>query len=176
MSHVFTRTGDDGSTYCNLLKTRVPKDHPIMELIGTLDEANSFIGLARSFLPPYMRDIENDLKDLQYLTFRIGFHVSGVKAVNEEDISKLEELADKYYGLAPLKHFVLPAGTQSASALHVARTVVRRAERALIKAGREFNFDDIVYKAINRLSSALFALAVYINKVSGYPEEPVSFR
>ncbi len=147
-----------------------------MELIGTLDEANSFIGLARSFLPPYMRDIENDLKDLQYLTFRIGFHVSGVKAINEEDISKLEELADKYYGLAPLKHFVLPAGTQSASALHVARTVVRRAERALIKAGREFNFDDIVYKAINRLSSALFALAVYINKVSGYPEEPVSFR
>ncbi|MGC9134893.1 cob(I)yrinic acid a,c-diamide adenosyltransferase [Caldisphaera sp.] len=173
---MFTRTGDDGSTYCNLLKTRVPKDHPIMELIGTLDEANSFIGLARSFLPPYMRDIENDLKDLQYLTFRIGFHVSGVKAINEEDISKLEELADKYYGLAPLKHFVLPAGTQSASALHVARTVVRRAERALIKAGREFNFDDIVYKAINRLSSALFALAVYINKVSGYPEEPVSFR
>jgi cob(I)alamin adenosyltransferase len=176
LSHIFTRTGDDGSTYCNLLKTRVPKDHPIIELIGTLDEANSFIGLARSFLPSHMKDIESDLRDLQYLTFRIGFHVSGVKAINEDDVLKLENMADKYYGLAPLKNFVLPAGTQSAATLHVARTVVRRAERALIKAGREFNFDDIVYKSINRLSSVLFALAVYINRVSGYSEEPVSFR
>lgn len=176
LSHVFTRTGDDGNTYCNLFKSRVPKDHPIIELIGTLDEANSFIGLARSFLPNYLTEVEKDLKDLQYLTFRIGFHVSGVNALNDDDVPKLEEMADKYYGKAPLKHFVLPSGPQASAALHVARTVVRRAERNLIRAGREYNFDAIVYKTINRLSSALFAIAVYVSKEMGYPEEPVSFR
>ncbi|WP_157463138.1 cob(I)yrinic acid a,c-diamide adenosyltransferase [Caldisphaera lagunensis] len=176
LSHVFTRTGDDGNTYCNLLKTRVPKDHPIIELIGTLDEANSFIGLARSFIPSYMSDVGNDLKDLQYLTFRIGFHVSGINSLKEEDVKKLEELADKYYGKAPLKNFILPAGPQPSAALHVARTIVRRAERDLIKASRVYKFDDIVFKTINRLSSVLFAMAVYISKEMGYPEEPVSFR
>ena len=85
-------------------------------------------------------------------------------------------MADKYYGKAPLKNFVLPAGPQASAALHVARTVVRRAERNLIKASRDYKFDDIVFKTINRLSSVLFAIAVYISKEMGYPEEPVSFR
>ncbi|MDP8003567.1 MAG: cob(I)yrinic acid a,c-diamide adenosyltransferase, partial [Caldisphaera sp.] len=142
----------------------------------TLDEANSFIGLARSFLPNYFTDFAKELKEIQYLTFRLGFHVSGSKSLSENDVKYLEELADKYYGKAPLKNFILPAGPSVSSALHVARTVIRRAERSLISASDTFKFDDIVYRVINRLSSTLFAMAIYISRQMGYQDEAVTFR
>lgn len=173
MSHVFTRTGDDGSTYCNALKSRVPKDHPLVEAIGSLDEANSFVGLARSLLPQYMSDVASDLEYLQRLLFRVGYTVSGTRSITEDDLRRLEDMADNYYGRAPLKHFILPAGPSPAAALHVARAVVRRAERQLVRASREHGLDPLVLKVVNRASSALFAMAVYVSKAMGYPEEPV---
>ena len=173
MSHVFTRTGDDGTTFCAALKARVPKDHPLIEVVGALDEANSFVGLARSLLPPYMGEVASDLEYLQRLVFRVGFTVSGRRSIDESDLERLEEMADRYYGRAPLRNFVLPAGPPPASALHVARTVVRRAERAMVRAGREYPIDPLALKVVNRLSSALFALAVYVARAMGYPEEPV---
>ncbi|MCE4607832.1 MAG: cob(I)yrinic acid a,c-diamide adenosyltransferase [Caldisphaeraceae archaeon] len=176
MGRIFTATGDDGNTYCNSLKARVPKDHPIIELIGSLDEVNSFVGMARALVPSYLGEVQSDLKQLQYLIFRLGFHISGSKSLNEEDLKFLEGLADKYYGREPLKNFVLPSGPLPSSSLHVARTVARRAERSLVRASKNYSFDDIVFKVINRLSSVLFAMAIYISRKLGYGDEPVSFR
>lgn len=173
MSHVFTRTGDEGTTYCSLLNERVPKDHVLVELMGSLDEANSFVGLARSLVPSYMTDVLADLEYLQRLIFRVGYTVSGKASVTEDDLRRLEDMADNYYGRHPLKNFVLPAGPSPAAALHVARAVVRRAERAMVRASREYKIDPLALKIVNRLSSALFALAVYVATSMGYPEEPV---
>ncbi len=173
MAHVFTRTGDDGTTFCAALKARVSKDHPLVEVVGELDEANSFVGLARSLLPPYMGELASDLEYVQRLLFRVGFTVSGRASLSDDDVLRLEEMADRYYGRAPLRNFVLPAGPPAASALHVARTVVRRAERAMVRASREYGLDPLALRVVNRLSSALFAMAVYVAKAMGYPEEPV---
>ncbi|MGC9071865.1 MAG: cob(I)yrinic acid a,c-diamide adenosyltransferase [Acidilobus sp.] len=170
---MFTRTGDDGTTFCVALKTRVSKDHPLIELIGALDEANSFVGLARSLVPPHMKEVASDLEYIQRLMFRVGFMVSGSRSISEDDLRRLEEMADRYYGASPLKSFVLPAGPPPAAALHVARTVVRRAERALVRASRGFRVDPLALRVMNRLSSALFAMAVHVSKAMGYPEEPV---
>jgi len=173
LSHVFTRTGDDGTTYCSLLKERVPKDHVLIELLGALDEANSFVGLARSLVPSYMGDVLSDLEYLQRLIFRVGYTVSGIRSITDDDLRKLEDMADSYYGRHPLKNFVLPSGPVPAAALHVARTVMRRAERIMARASREYKVDPQALKVVNRLSSALFAMAVYVAKAMGYPEEPV---
>ena len=174
MAHIFTRTGDDGYTFCPALNARVPKDHPLIEAVGSLDEANSFIGLARALLPPHLsRELDGDLAYAQRLLFRIGYTVMGRPSVTEDDVRRLEELSDKYYGRAPLRHFILPSGPAPAAALHVARTVVRRAERALVRASREagVGVDRRALAAANRLSSFLFAAAVYVARSMGYPEE-----
>ncbi len=172
MAHVFTGTGDDGSTFCPALKSRVPKDHALIELYGSLDEVNSFIGLARSLLSPELKEVNEDLKYMQHLIFRIGYTISGTPSISQDDLTRLEEIADRYYGAAPLKHFILPAGPAPAAALHVARSVARRFERVMVKAMREYSLDPLALRVANRLNSALFAMAVYVAKVMGYPEEP----
>ncbi len=173
MAHIFTRTGDDGTTFCAALKRRVGKDHPLIELVGQLDEANSFVGLARSLLPKELEEVNGDLQYVQRLLFRVGFTVSGKQSLSEDDVRRLEDMADRYYGRAPLKSFILPSGPSPAAALHVARTVTRRAERALVRAVKEHPIDPLALRVMNRLSSALFAMAVYVSRAMGYPEEPV---
>ena len=167
MSHLYTRTGDDGHTFCAALKERIPKSHDVMEFVGTLDEANSYIGFARALLPPYLRELDEELRRIQRILFRVGFSLSrGRPEVSDDDVKWLEEIADKYYGPEPLKYFVLPSGPVPASALHIARTVTRRAERRLVKLYLEkiLDIDPVLLRVINRLSDALFAMALWLSR------------
>ncbi len=151
---LYTRQGDDGLTYCLFMGKRIPKDHPVFEFLGSLDELNSLLGMAYELCK-----IE-DIDYLQRLVFRVGFSLNGLK-VSEEDVRRLEEMVDSYY--KPVQGFVLPRGSLCSAALHTARAVCRRAERSLVRLGREEKLEgfDILLKVMNRLSDALFALAVY---------------
>ncbi len=171
MARIYTGTGDDGYTFCRLLGRRVPKSHPLISVMGTLDELNSFIGLARSLLPPEATGHSETLRRIQEHLFKVGYLLVGEKA--ELDVKWLEEIIDKAMRGVELKGFILPAGPPPAAALHVARTICRRLERELVRLWQlELDLElDPVIRFVNRLSDTLFALAVRIARDLGWPEE-----
>ncbi len=176
MGKLYTRSGDDGFTY-GLAGVRIPKSHPLIEFYGALDEANSMLGLARSLLARDTPEYDGDLRFFQLLLFRIGFSVTARDPkVSEDDVRRLEEIVDKYYG-EPLRAFIIPGGPPGVAALHVARSFVRRAERRLValKVDGVMDFDAVLLKALNRLSDALFALALHASRRAGFEPEKVSF-
>lgn len=176
MGRLYTRSGDDGFTY-GLVGVRVPKSHPLIEFYGALDEANSMLGFARSVLGRDMPEYDGDLMFFQLLLFRIGFSVTARDPkVSEDDVRRLEDIVDKYYG-EPLRAFIVPGGPPGIAALHVARSFVRRAERMLValKVDGVVDFDAVLLKALNRLSDALFALALHASRRAGFEPEKVSF-
>ncbi len=176
MVRLYTRGGDKGETTCFALGKRIPKDHPLLEALGSLDELNSHLGLARSMIPETMKDAIEDIIWMQRLLFRVGFTVSGNPSLSEDDVRRLEEIADKYMDDVELKFFILPGGPQYAAQLHVARTVARRAERRFIAALREVKLDhgDLILKVMNRISDSIFAMAVGLAVKSGYMLEPAA--
>ena len=167
---LYTGTGDDGFTYCVALGKRIPKDSDLMEFLGTLDEANSSLGLARSLLPSELRELDEVLSRIQRIIFNVGFSLtSRESAPGEEVIKWLEEIADRYSENIDLKGFVLPAGPPPAAALHLARTIIRRAERRLVRLMRagEVKVDPDLIKVLNRMSDSLFALALHVTVAMG---------
>jgi cob(I)alamin adenosyltransferase len=148
--------------------SRVPKTHPRIEAYGTVDELNAHLGYALTLpdLPDrfagWLRRIQNDL-------FDVGADISVPEGgererlrVQPEQTAWLEQACDEVNAtLKPLKSFVLPGGTPSASYLHVCRTVCRRAERATIACGDEVNRECVRY--LNRLSDLLFILSRGVN-------------
>ncbi len=175
MGKLYTRSGDDGFTY-GLAGVRIPKSHPLIEFYGALDEANSMLGLARSLLARDMPEYDGDLRFFQLLLFRIGFSVTARDPrVSEDDVRRLEEIVDKYYG-EPLRAFIIPGGPPGVAALHVARSFVRRAERRLValKVEGYHEFDTVLIKALNRLSDAIFAIALHASRKAGFEPERVS--
>jgi cob(I)alamin adenosyltransferase len=174
LGKLYTRSGDDGFTY-GLAGVRIPKSHPLIEFYGALDEANSMLGLARSLLARDMPEYDDDLRFFQLLLFRIGFSVTARDPrVSEDDVRRLEEIVDKYYG-EPLRAFIIPGGPPGVAALHVARSYVRRAERRLValKVEGHLDFDTVLIKALNRLSDAIFALALHASRRAGFEPERV---
>ncbi len=171
IQRLYTRTGDDGYTYCVLNKQRVSKAHPCIELMGALDEAEAWLGYASSLLPPVLTELSRDLEWLQELLFRIGFTLAGNNCIDEEDVEKLEKISDKYMEGIELKGFVLSGGHPAAAAISITRTVVRKLERRLVACmeegivGKENNWLQAV---VNRLSDALFAISLWVNKRLGY--------
>jgi len=162
VARIYTRTGDDGYTFCAALRERVPKDHPLIEFVGSLDEANSFIGLARSLAEdPHVVEF---LERLQRVLFEVGFLVAGSKGPSDDVVEWLESETDKMLGDFRLERFILPGGPPGAAAIHAARAVLRRAERRLVAAAREGHLtEDKARKAmriLNRASDALFAAAI----------------
>ncbi len=158
--NLYTKQGDDGTTFCVMFGKKIRKDHPVMEVLGTIDELNSFLGLAYEFLEGEDREV---VEFLQKLLFRIGFTVSGNVSVSEKDLEKIEELIDRYWKGVELRNFVLPGGGRSASLLHVARSVTRRLERRLVTVYMEgWNIEkmELLLKLVNRMSDLLFAMAV----------------
>ncbi len=169
---IYTRTGDQGDTGL-FGGGRVPKDHARTTAYGDVDELSSAIGVARAATPADRFDqlLESVQRDL----FSIGGHlatpdpVKVAKALEKADLSAervaLFELtidqADEE--LPPLRAFVLPAGTPKAAALHVARTVCRRAERSLVTLARESDVPPLFLVYLNRLSDLLFTLARLAN-------------
>ena len=160
LSRIYTRTGDDGTTGLGD-GTRIPKDDARVEAFGTVDEANSAVGmvLAVDGLP---EDIVTCLTRVQHDLFDLGGElcIPGYSAITAGYVGRLERELDGFNAdLPPLKDFILPGGGPAAAACHLARTVTRRAERRVwTLAGREA-LNPEAARYLNRLSDLLFVLA-----------------
>ncbi|MFP7489349.1 cob(I)yrinic acid a,c-diamide adenosyltransferase [Bacillus paralicheniformis] len=167
---LYTKTGDKGKT--SLIDGKADKDHLRVEAYGTLDEANSFIGLAQSYLKAeeaLFQDVLSELTAIQHELFDCGTDLAYVNVQEEgklktESITMLEERIDAYVEEAPrLTKFILPGGTETASFLHAARTVIRRAERKIVALAKEEDIPPLALPYVNRLSDYLFAAARIVN-------------
>jgi cob(I)alamin adenosyltransferase len=175
---LYTKTGDDGTTGL-FGGGRIPKASARVEAYGTVDETNAAIGVARA--TPLDPAMDRVLAQVQNDLFTIGAELACVPGREDKlsvallglpDIERLEHAIDEADAASPpLKSFVLPGGTPQAAALHVARTVCRRAERAVLALDDiPPRRDLIVY--LNRLSDLLFAVARQANAQAGVPDVP----
>jgi len=182
---IYTRTGDEGET--GLFGAgRVPKNHIRVDAYGQVDELNATIGFALALEPQtFCRELlETTQRDL----FTIGAELATPDAeklakalrdrgppVGREHVIVLEQAIDRYTNqVPPLKQFILPGGVPKAAALHVARTVCRRAERAVVTLYRKHKTgaSSSVIPYLNRLSDLLFVLARAANHAAGSAETP----
>ncbi|MFS8136884.1 MAG: cob(I)yrinic acid a,c-diamide adenosyltransferase [Thermomonas sp.] len=170
LSKIYTRTGDDGTTGLGD-GSRVAKDSLRVNAYGTVDEANSCIGvLLASEVPDDIRDL---LVRIQHQLFDLGGElcIPGHAAIFDADIDALEARLDHFNeALPPLKEFILPGGGEAAARCHVARTVVRRAERDTVSLAREESVRPQAIHYLNRLSDLLFVLARVLARSSGHGE------
>ena len=178
---IYTKTGDDGETGL-FGGGRIPKDSVRVAAYGEVDELNAALGLARALDPPGFADPL--LQTIQRDLFTVGAELSAPDpdkvlkalsrsggAIGESDIAALEDVIDNHESrLEPLKNFILPGGTPKAAALHLARTICRRAERAVVAAGRHERISPAILRYLNRLSDLLFVLARAANAHAGRPD------
>lgn len=173
----YTRKGDEG--YTDLLGGRVPKYDPRPETYGTLDEATSFIGLARAMaasertkaiLIEVQRDLYTMMAELAFAPSlqQQRYHITG------EHVRRIERETDELSAEVQLPpHFVLPGDTVPGGALDVARTVIRRAERLAVKLAHDGQIENPqVLAYLNRLSSLLFILARFEDREAGITPTP----
>ena len=169
LTRIYTRGGDKGETSLGD-GARVAKHDPRVAAYGTVDEANAAIGAARLYTQgeadAMLARIQNDLFDLGADLCRPGAaSEDGPLRVVQSQVERLEREIDAMNAkLAPLESFVLPGGTPAAALLHVARTVVRRAERLTTALGLAAAVNPLVIAYLNRLSDHLFVLARHLNE------------
>ena len=171
LSKIYTRTGDDGSTGLGD-GSRIAKDNPRVEAYGTVDEANSLVGqvLANENIPV---DVGNCLVAVQHDLFELGGElcIPGHAAIQDSFVERLEAELDRLNAaLPPLREFVLPGGNPAAAACHVARTVVRRAERRVASLHASEPVRPEVIRYLNRLSDLLFVIARTLARRNGAQE------
>jgi cob(I)alamin adenosyltransferase len=160
LSKIYTRTGDDGTTGLGD-GTRVPKDSQRVAAFGTVDEANSAIGvvLACDGVPDPVRRV---LTEVQHDLFELGGElcIPGHSAVTNAFVERLEVELDRLTtDLPALEEFILPGGGKGAAHCHLARTIVRRAEREAATLARDEAVRPEVLRYLNRLSDLLFVIA-----------------
>lgn len=159
---IYTKKGDAGDTGLYSGK-RISKSSLVVQAIGAIDEANSFLGVVNSFSED--SNLTLKIKEVQKNLFKIGSALAGAKAgVSSKATKKLEKEIDRLEGTLPvLKNFILPGGTKEASLLFMARTFVRRAERLVVTLNitEEVRPQILIY--LNRLSDYLFMLAREVN-------------
>ena len=170
LSKIYTRTGDDGTTGLGD-GTRVAKDSARVAAYGTVDEANSAIGvLLAAALPETIRD---QLVSIQHQLFDLGGElcIPGHAAIDDADVERLEQWLDAHNAdLPPLKDFILPGGGEAAARCHLARTIVRRAERETVTLARHDAVRPQAIRYLNRLSDLLFVLARVLARAEGQGE------
>ena len=167
LSKITTRTGDGGETGLGD-GARVPKDAARIHALGDLDELNSAIGVVLAEEVP--DGVREALSQVQHDLFDLGGEVCipGRTAIGEPQVKRLEALLETHNAeLRPLKEFILPGGTRAAAAVHLARTVCRRAERSLVALGRTEFVSDASRRYLNRLSDLLFVLGRTLNRAAG---------
>jgi cob(I)alamin adenosyltransferase len=170
LSKIYTRTGDDGSTGLGD-GTRTGKDSARVNAYGTVDEANSTLGVVLATQLP--DDIRKLLTTVQHQLFDLGGElcIPGHAAIKSEDVDALERHLDHYNeALPPLKDFILPAGGEAAARCHLARTIVRRAERETVALARDEAVRPEAIRYLNRLSDLLFVLARVLARADGQGE------
>jgi cob(I)alamin adenosyltransferase len=171
---LYTRTGDDGTTGL-IGGKRTAKDDLQIDCYGTVDELNAVIGLVRSSCDPWLSEL---LDPVQSELFIIGSHLAladgqdpsewKLPAITKSMISRMEKQIDAAEGELPkLKNFIVPGGHQTASLLHMARTVCRRAERLIVTFSRDRRLSPAMVEYFNRLSDWCFAHARLANHRAG---------
>lgn len=173
---IYTRTGDAGET--SLFDgTRVSKADARVDAYGEVDEVSAYLGLARA--SRLDADVDEQLLQIQRDLFALGARLADPAskiaarvrkaAVTDADVSRLEAMIDRFEAeLPPLTRFILAGGAPAGAALHVARTVCRRAERRIVSL--EPAAEALIVRYINRLSDLLFVLARVVNHRAGVPE------
>ncbi|MFG6111290.1 cob(I)yrinic acid a,c-diamide adenosyltransferase [Stenotrophomonas nematodicola] len=170
LSRIYTRTGDDGSTGLGD-GSRVPKDAARVNAYGTVDEANSALGVLLAVALP--EDVRALLTTVQHQLFDLGGElcIPGHAAIQAADVTALERQLDQYNADLPvLKEFILPAGGEAAARCHLARTIVRRAERETVTLARLEPVRAEAIGYLNRLSDLLFVLARVLARADGHGE------
>jgi cob(I)alamin adenosyltransferase len=166
LTQIATRTGDDGSTGLGDGQ-RVPKDHLRVAAMGDVDELNSQLGvLLAEPLPAGVRTL---LVEIQHDLFNLGGELSipGFQLVKDEAVLRLDAALAEHNAVLPrLAEFILPAGTRSAALAHVARTVARRAERAVVALAAQEAVHAPPRQYLNRLSDLLFVLSRVLNRAN----------
>lgn len=172
MARLYTRIGDKGTTGI-MGGPRVSKDHLQIHALGDVDEANAAIGWALAFqtdekLIAILRNAQNTL-------FTVGAEVGStakakVPKLSREHVETLET-AISVLEVGELKEFVMPRGSPAVASLHLARTVVRRAERSCVALNRRARLNPEILRYLNRLSSLLFQAAVWAQRREPTPEE-----
>jgi cob(I)alamin adenosyltransferase len=182
---IYTRTGDRGDTAL-FGGVRVPKDDVRVEAYGAVDELNAVLGIAMGHLAAEdLPEVARRLRVLQGDLFVIGANLATpapedggrrsdyIPAIPHGRIAEMERwIDDAEQELPPLTVFILPAGTTAAAALHLARTVARRAERRVITLARQATLEADVIVYLNRLSDLLFVWARLANHRAGVPDMP----
>ena len=167
LSAITTRTGDDGTTGLGD-GSRTPKDSPRVAAMGDVDELNSTIGLLLA--EPLPEDVRAALVGIQHDLFDLGGElcIPGFENVAERQLLRLDQFIADYNATLPrLQEFILPGGSRAAALAHVARTVCRRAERAVIALGAREPVRPIARQYLNRLSDLMFVLARVLNRAAG---------
>jgi cob(I)alamin adenosyltransferase len=181
VNRIYTRTGDEGETGL-FGGGRVPKSHPRVRAYGEVDELNAVLGWAIARLPESEPQVRGRLTTVQGDLFTLGAHLATPDgaparqhipqlpvdrpAAFEQWIDEAEE------ELEPLRSFILPGGSEAGAALHLARTVCRRAERHVVELAAETAIDGAILIYLNRLSDLLFDLARLVNRRAEVPETP----
>lgn len=180
---IYTKTGDKGDTAL-YGGTRVSKADARVVSYGTIDELNSFIGVAKCQIED--SEVVEQLKKIQFDLFTVGSEsatpldklmlANGKPRlpliISETEIVELEHWMDAFEEhLEPLQYFILPGGGPAATSLHVARTVCRRAERSMVELNSVEEVRPELIKYLNRLSDYLFVAARYVSKLQNEPEE-----
>lgn len=172
---IYTKTGDDGNTYL-LGGERIPKSSLRIEAYGTIDELNSFIGLA--VLKVRDAEVKKLLTKIQNQLFMLGSDLAAPKSDKTKKI-KIQRITPKFYReiekaidfysskLDNLKNFILPGGSESSALLHICRTVCRRAERKAVALNNTVNVGKSIIIFLNRLSDLFFVLSRYENFCAG---------
>lgn len=181
MSRIYTRTGDEGETGL-FGGGRVPKSHLRVRAYGEVDELNAAVGWALARLPEGEGEARERLTVVQADLFALGAHLATppdarsrghLPALPEDRPAEIEAWIDaSEQELQPLRSFILPGGSEGGAALHLARTVCRRAERAVVALARDAEVDSAILVYLNRLSDLLFNLARLVNHRAGEPETP----
>ncbi|MEC7734929.1 MAG: cob(I)yrinic acid a,c-diamide adenosyltransferase [Pseudomonadota bacterium] len=179
LTKIYTRTGDKGETSLGD-GTRTSKDHIRVDTYGTIDEANSIIGIARTKTKKAeLILLDNILATIQNELFDLGAEISIPNSkendsfiqntkITENQITRIENEIDQLnINLEDLDSFILPGGTAISSYLHLARTVLRKAERLMVNLNSQenINVSETALKYINRLSDLMFVAARYANQV-----------
>jgi cob(I)alamin adenosyltransferase len=184
LNRIYTRRGDSGETSL-VGGQRVPKDAIRIEAYGTVDELNSFVGMAcvsaedLGTKEPRLLELAAILKRVQHELFNLGSILATLPEdvhprqprVTEAEVAQLEREIDRMNEeLQDLRSFVLPGGCRINAELHVCRTICRRAERLLIALRRQEQIPSETVQYLNRLSDALFVWSRWANRTLGVPE------
>ena len=172
---IYTKKGDRGKT--SLFKrtgkkdTRVSKNSKIICAIGAVDELNSFLGIVLAF--SRSKQLTKDVTLIQKNLLTIGSMLAGSKLkLEDNETNNLEKSIDKFdREIAPLKNFIMPQGTKTASLLQYSRTLTRRAEREVVSLSNNRHVKASILKYLNRLSDYLYTLSRWINLKEGGKEE-----